>query len=59
MALTTPDTASTIRGLKELNAKRLAVMHGTCFRGNCASEFEALAKYAEQAIKAARSNHPE
>ena len=55
MALT-PDTASTIRRLKELDAKRLAVMHGSCFSGDCALELEALAKYTEQAMEAAQRN---
>ncbi len=52
MALT-PTTASTIRNLKKLEANRLAVMHGSCFQGDCASELEALAKYADQALAAA------
>ncbi len=55
MALT-PNTASTIRELKELGAMRLAVMHGSCFSGDCAMELEALAKYAEQAMEAAQRN---
>ncbi len=58
MALT-PTTATTIRSLKALGAARLAVMHGSCFSGDCASELEALARYAEDAMEAARtaSNH--
>jgi len=43
----TPATASTIRALKTLNPTRLAVMHGTCFVGDCASELEQLAAYCE------------
>jgi flavorubredoxin len=54
MALT-PNTAPTIRKLKQLGAKNLAVMHGSCFRGNCDSELEALAAYAETALNAALS----
>ncbi|HEX2593929.1 MAG TPA: hypothetical protein VHL34_20685 [Rhizomicrobium sp.] len=49
----TPATAPTIRALKELNPKRLAVMHGTCFEGDCAAELEALAAYYEGQLKAA------
>lgn len=52
MALT-PTTAPTIRSLKKLDAERLAVMHGSCFHGDCASELEALAEYVGQAISAA------
>jgi len=52
MALT-PTTATTIRSLKALGAARLAVMHGSCFSGDCASELEALAKYAEDALAVA------
>lgn len=50
MALT-PTTASTIRNLKRYGPERLAVMHGSCFEGDCASELEALAAYAEQALR--------
>jgi len=49
----TPATAPTIRTLKDLNPKRLAVMHGTCFEGDCAAELESLASYYEQQLKAA------
>lgn len=52
MALT-PDTASTIRRLKDLGAENLAVMHGSCFRGDCGSELEALASYASKALRTA------
>ncbi len=52
MALT-PTTASTIRNLKGLGAKCLAVMHGSCFQGDCDSELEALAEYTDQAFAAA------
>jgi len=41
----TPATAPTIRVLKDLKPKRLAVMHGTCFEGDCAGELEGLARY--------------
>ena len=49
MALT-PTTASTIRSLKHYDPARLAVMHGSCFEGDCASELEALATYTDQAL---------
>ncbi len=49
----TPATASTIRALKTLNPARLAVMHGTCFEGDCAGELEALADFYEREFKAA------
>lgn len=52
MALT-PATAPTIRGLKALGAKRLAVMHGSCFSGECDAELEALAAYAADALERA------
>jgi flavorubredoxin len=54
MALT-PNTAPTIRRLKDLGAENLAVMHGSCFRGDCGSELEALAVYASRALGAAQS----
>lgn len=49
----TPATAPTIRALKALAPKRLAVMHGTCFEGDCAKELEALAAYYESKLKTA------
>lgn len=49
----TPATAPTIRALKALAPKRLAVMHGTCFEGDCANELEALATYYESKLKEA------
>lgn len=49
----TPATAPTIRALKALAPKRLAVMHGTCFEGDCANELEALAAYYESKLKEA------
>jgi flavorubredoxin len=51
----TPTTASTIRALKVLNPARLAVMHGSCFEGDCASELEALAGYCEARFSAAQT----
>lgn len=55
MALT-PQTPSIIRGLKDFNATQLAVMHGSCFRGDCAAELEALAVYAENALRLAQNS---
>jgi flavorubredoxin len=49
----TPATAPTIRALKDLKPKRLAVMHGTCFEGDCNRELESLAAYYEGKLKAA------
>ena len=46
----TPTTAATIRRLKNYGPERLAVMHGSCFEGNCGAELEALAAYTEQAF---------
>ncbi len=53
MALT-PNTSKTIRGLKELGAEQLAVMHGSCFKGDCRAELEALAVYAENSLLSAQ-----
>ncbi len=49
----TPATAPTIRSLKSLAPKRLAVMHGSCFEGDCEAELESLAAYYEAKLKAA------
>lgn len=49
----TPGTASTLRMLKALAPRRLAVMHGTCFEGDGAAELEALAAWFEQRCRAA------
>jgi flavorubredoxin len=50
----TPATASTLRGLKGLHPDRLAVMHGSCFSGDCEAELEGLAAYYEARLRAAR-----
>lgn len=55
MALT-PDTAKTIRRLKDLGAEQLAVMHGSCFKGDCGAQLEALAAYAEDALESAQKS---
>lgn len=49
----TPLTASTISGLMALAPKRLAVMHGSCFSGNCTKALEQLATYYSAALKSA------
>lgn len=46
----TPHTAPTIRALKDLRPTTLAVMHGSCFSGDCAAEIEALAAYYESRL---------
>ncbi|MBX3707535.1 MAG: hypothetical protein KF911_12980 [Pseudomonadales bacterium] len=49
----TPTTAAVIRSLKGLGPARLAVMHGTCFIGDCESELERLAAHFEARLHAA------
>lgn len=51
----TPATATTIRALKALQPATLAVMHGSCFNGDCAGELEALAAYCEARLQAAQA----
>lgn len=58
MALT-PTTAQTIRNLKSLKPARFAVMHGSCFSGDCELELEALASYAQDALSAAAPKNPD
>ncbi len=53
MALT-PSTSLTIRKLKALDPERLAVMHGSCFAGDCKAELEALAVYATESLEFAQ-----
>ncbi|MEX2481245.1 MAG: MBL fold metallo-hydrolase [Gammaproteobacteria bacterium] len=48
----TPATAPTIRSLKALHPECLAVMHGSCFVGDCESELESLAAYCEAQLAA-------
>lgn len=45
----TPATGPTIRMLAELKPSRLAVMHGSCYAGDCAVAFSELAVYFEMA----------
>jgi flavorubredoxin len=51
----TPDTGPTLRALAALAPRRLAVMHGACFVGDCAKALSELAAYYEgvHAAKAA------
>jgi hypothetical protein len=49
----TPQTAPTIRKLAGLEPQTLAVMHGSCFRGDGARELQALADYYAAAFRAA------
>ena len=49
----TPLTAPTIRKLAALKPKTLAVMHGSCFTGDCAGELAQLADYYERSLRAA------
>ena len=49
----TPQTAPTIRRLASLAPRTLAVMHGSCFAGDCAGQLEGLADYYERALSAA------
>ena len=51
----TAATAPTIRALKALHPARLAVMHGSCFAGDCASELEGLAAYCAAQFMAAQA----
>ncbi len=51
----TPATAPTIRRLAGLKPKTLAVMHGSCFRGDCVGELNGLADYYEGALHAAQA----
>ena len=44
----TPATGSTIRMLVQLGPRRLAVMHGSCFAGDCATALFELAAYFDK-----------
>ena len=48
-----PHTAPTIRKLAALEPETLAVMHGSCFRGDGSAELMALADYYNAAFRAA------
>lgn len=45
----TPATGATLRMLASLRPRRLAVMHGSCFEGDCAAMLSDLAAYYEKA----------
>lgn len=49
----TPQTAATIRRLAGLKPRTIAVMHGSCFSGECARELMNLAAYYEARFKSA------
>jgi flavorubredoxin len=49
----TPTTGSTIRGLADLASSTLAVMHGSCFAGDCPAALLALADNYDARLKAA------
>ena len=49
----TPTTASTIRGLADLGAKSLALMHGPSFTGDCAAALGGLADDYDRRLSAA------
>lgn len=49
----TPATGPTIRALKALKPARLAVMHGSCFDGDCAAELEGLAAWCDTELRRA------
>lgn len=48
-----PRTGPTIRRLAALKPKRLAVMHGSCFEGDCESALMALAHYYDTSLASA------
>ena len=47
----TPQTGPTIRRLAKLNPKTLALMHGSCFAGDCSSQLVQLANYYETSVR--------
>jgi flavorubredoxin len=49
----TTHTAATIRRLASLQPRTIAVMHGSCFEGDCAGQLNDLADYYESAFRAA------
>jgi flavorubredoxin len=51
----TPQLAPTIRRLAALGPRTLAVMHGSCFTGDCAGELNGLADYYAGAFAAAQA----
>jgi hypothetical protein len=51
----TPQLAPTIRRLAALQPTTLAVMHGSCFAGDCAGQLNGLADYYAKALAAAQA----
>jgi flavorubredoxin len=51
----TPQLAPTIRRLAALQPRTLAVMHGSCFAGDCQRELNGLADYYAGALAAAQA----
>ena len=49
----TPATAPTIRRLASLKPRTIAVMHGSCFAGDCAGQLNLLADFYESALRGA------
>lgn len=49
----TPETSRIIESLAALEPQTLAVMHGSCFVGDCAHELHELAGYYQSAFNAA------
>ncbi|PPC96372.1 MAG: MBL fold metallo-hydrolase, partial [Methylocystis sp.] len=54
----TPMTGPTIRMLAALEPRRLAVMHGSSFEGDCAALLSQLADFYDAALAANRQNSP-
>jgi len=52
----TPLAAPTIRALAALRPARLAVMHGSCFEGDCVAALNGLADYFEARLRTALPN---
>ena len=51
----TPTTAATIGALKAYQPERLAVMHGSCFIGDCDGELETHAACFESRLKSGQT----
>ena len=52
----TPELGTTIRRLAKLSPSKLAVMHGSCFEGDCSTQLERLADFYDGALEAAWSS---
>ena len=53
----TPATGPTVRMLAALKPSRLAVMHGSCYAGDCAAALSGLAAYYEGAHATRTAGH--